>query len=115
MSWHEKLVVPDLSTSLAEVIPPRDLETRPHRVITFEVASGAEQRGLADAKVQTAPTATGPWEDEDLSGSGILTLAAGGHKPYRFSRYDRWVRVLAKSAEDADKHCDLTIYLDAVG
>ena len=115
MSWHEKFVIADLSTTLAEVIPPRDLETRPHRVITFEVAAGAEQRGIADAKVQTGPTAAGPWEDEDLSGTGIPTLAAGAHKPYRFSRYDRWVRVLAKSADDADKHCDLTIYLDAVG
>jgi len=115
MSWHEKFVVSDLSTSLVELIPPRDLETRPHRVITFEVAAGAQQRGLADAKVQTGPTAAGAWEDEDLSGSGIPTLAAGSHKPYRFSRYDRWVRVLAKSAEDADKRCDLTVYLDAVG
>ena len=115
MSWHEKFIVSDLSTSLAEVIPPRDLETRPHRVITFEVAGGAEQRGLADVSIQTAPTAAGPWEDEDLSGTGIPTLAVGAHKPYRFSRYDRWVRVLAKSADDADKHCDLTIYFDAVG
>ena len=48
MSWHEKFVIVDLSTSLVEVIPPRDLETRPHRVITLEVAAGAEQRGLAD-------------------------------------------------------------------
>jgi hypothetical protein len=37
MSWHEKFEIADLSTTLAEVIPPRDLETRPHRVITFEV------------------------------------------------------------------------------
>ncbi|MFB3882700.1 MAG: hypothetical protein ACE149_15645 [Armatimonadota bacterium] len=115
MSWHEKFEIADLSTSLVEVIPPRDLETRPHRVITFEVADGAEQRGLADVKVQTGPTAAEPWEDEDLSATGIPTLAAGAHKPYRFSRYDRWVRVLAQSATDADKQCNLIVYLDAVG
>ena len=29
MSWHEKLIVSDLSISLVEVIPPGDLETCP--------------------------------------------------------------------------------------
>jgi len=46
---------------------------------------------------------------------GIGLDGRGGHKPYRFSRYDRWARVLAQSATDANKHCGLTFYLDAVG
>jgi len=113
--YHEAITKQAVSKSAAEVIlPPRDLDTRPRRVLTFSNAGGSGKLALADAKVQHGPTASGPWIDEDLSGSGIPTLAAGSNAVYRMDRADRWVRVLAQGGA-GEGQSDLTVYLDAYG
>jgi hypothetical protein len=113
--YHEAVTKLAVSKSDPEVVlPPRDLDTRPRRVLSFSVAGGSGKLALANAKVQLGPTATGPWFDEDLSGTGIPTLAAGSNAVYRMDRADHWLRVLAQGAT-ATGQTDLTVYLDAAG
>jgi len=113
-AWREAVAAEELGTSELElIIPPRDLGMRPHRVITVAVAAGADQCGLADATLETGPTAAGPWFTENLTASGIRDLADGESGLYSFTSYGRFLRFSAKAAVEAEKHCDLTVYLDA--
>lgn len=113
-AYREQITAEEVSTTELEVVlPPRDLGMRPNRVLTFEVAAGTGQCGLLDATVETGPDEDGPWEAEDLTGTGIPSLGGGDHYPYRFTRHDRFVRVRARAVTEGGKHCDLTIYVDA--
>jgi hypothetical protein len=80
------------------------------KTVTFSNAAGGA--ALADCKIEVGPTATGPWLAEDLTGTGLPTLAAGAAGAYRMTKADRWLRVQAKAA---GANCNLTVYLDAVG
>jgi hypothetical protein len=112
--WREQIAAEAVGTDALEVvIAPRDLDGRPHRVITVEVAAGEDQCGLADATVETGPTAAGPWFAESIGSSGIPTLGDGDSGVYQFTGYGRFLRVQAKAAVSEGKHCDLTVWLDA--
>jgi hypothetical protein len=113
-AWREVVTAgPIGSDALEVVLDPRDLGERPHRVVTVAVAGGASQCGLADATIETGPTAAGPWFAESLGSSGIATLGDGENGVLAFTSYSRFLRVSAKAAVEAEKHCDLTVYLDA--
>lgn len=108
-AWREEILKEDVSTSALEVIlPPRDLGMRPARVLT--VSNAAAGAALVDAEIEVAPRDTGPWFAEDITSSGIPTLAAGASAVYRMTRYDRFVRFRAQAA---GANCDLTVWLDA--
>jgi hypothetical protein len=110
-TYHESVTKNGVSQAALEVIlPPRDLGEYPMKTVTFSNAAGGA--ALADAKVEIGPTASGPWLAEDLTGTGIPTLAAGASAAYRMTKVDRWLRVQAKAAA---ANCNLTVYLDAVG
>jgi hypothetical protein len=110
-TYHESVTKNGVSQAALEVIlPPRDLGEYPMKTVTFSNAAGGA--ALADAKVEIGPTASGPWLTEDLTGTGIPTLAAGASAAYRTTKVDRWLRVQAKAA---GANCNLTVYLDAVG
>jgi hypothetical protein len=101
------------TTDLVLVMPPRDLGERPNRVITVAVAAGVNRCGLAAASVETGPTADGPWFSQSLGSSGFAALDAGENGVLTFTSYSRFLRMSLKAAVEAQKHCDLTIYLDA--
>lgn len=110
--YHETVTKEAVSQAELEVVlPPRDLGTLPKRTLTFSCAGDF---ALAEAKVQVGPTEAGPWVDEDLTGTGIPTLAPGSADACRMDKADRWVQVLAKGAT-GEGQTDLTIYLDAIG
>jgi hypothetical protein len=110
-TYHESVTKSDVSTAAPEVIlPPRDLGEHPLRTVTLSNAAGGA--ALADCAIELAPTANGPWLAEDLSGTGLPTLAAGAAEAYRMTKVDRWLRVRAQAA---DANCELTVYLDALG
>lgn len=110
-TYHESVTKTGVSQAALEVIlAARDLGEYPMKTVTLSnAAAGA---ALADCAIEIGPTADGPWIAEDLSGTGLPTLAAGASEAYRMTKVDRWLRVQAKAA-GAD--CDLTVYLDAVG
>ncbi len=109
--YHESVTTEGVSDSgLQVVLPPRDLGTLPKRTITLENAAGGA--ALADCKIEVGPTENGPWLEEDLTGTGLPTLAAGAAGAYRMDKADRWVRVRAQAAGAG---CDLTVYVDALG
>jgi len=113
-AWREIVTAEAVGSDALEVVlPPRDLGGRPHRVITVDVADGESQCGLADATIETGPTAAGPWFAESLGTSGIATLGAGESGVLSMAFYGRFLRVSAQAAIEAEKHCDLTVYLDA--
>ena len=113
-AWREELAADAVDTSALEVVvPPRDLGGRPNRVITVAVAAGASQCGLQAASVECGPTAAGPWFAQSLGTSGIATLNAGQSGVLSLTSYQRFMRMSARAAVEVDKHCDLTIYLDA--
>ncbi len=109
--YAEKVTKEDVSTSALEVIlPPRDLQIYPRKTLTFEnAATGA---ALADCEVELGPTSDGPWLAEDLTGTGIPTLAAGASAAYRMEKVDRYLRVRAQAA---GANCDLSVHVNAVG
>ena len=107
-AYHEVATKTDLGTELTVIIPPRELDTRPRRVITAQVSG----RALADLKVQLGPTQDGPWFDEDLSSAGLPTLAAEHAGVYRMDKIDRFLQIQAKAAA-GEEQCDLTVWLDA--
>ena len=110
-TYHESVTKNEVSQDALEVVlPPRDLGEYPMKTVTLENAPGGV--ALADCSIEVGPTADGPWLAEDLSGSGLPTLAAGGAGAYRMSKVDRWLRVLAKAAGAG---CNLSVHLDAVG
>ena len=110
-TYHESVTKNGVSqASLEVVLPPRDLGEYPMKTITFSNAVGGA--ALADCKIDVGPTASGPWLAEDLTGTGLPTLAAGSAGAYRMMKVDRWLRVQAKAA---GANCDLTVHLDAVG
>ena len=110
-TYHESVTKTGVSQAALEVIlPPRDLGEYPMKTITLSNAGGGA--ALADCAIEIGPTGDGPWLAEDLSATGLPTLAAGASEAYRMTEVDRWLRVQAKAA-GAD--CDLTVYLDAVG
>jgi len=110
-TYHESVTKNGVSQAALEVIlPPRDLGEYPMKTVTLSNAAGGA--ALADAKIEVGPTASGPWFAEDLTGTGIPTLAAGASAAYRMTKVDRWLRVQAKAA---GANCNLTVYLDAVG
>jgi hypothetical protein len=80
------------------------------KTITLSHTAGGAAR--ADCAIEVGPTANGPWLAEDLSSTGLPTLAAGASEAYRMTKVDRWLRVQAKAAGAG---CNLTVYLDAVG
>ena len=110
-TYHESVTKNGVSQAGLEVIlPPRDLGEYPMKTITLSNAVGGA--ALADCAIEVGPTANGPWLAEDLTGTGIPTLAAGASAAYRMTKVDRWLRVQAKAA---GANCNLTVYLDAVG
>ena len=110
-TYHESVTKAGVSQAALEVIlPPRDLGEYPMKTVTLSNAAGGA--ALADCAIEIGPTGDGPWLAEDLSSTGLPTLAAGASEAYRMTRVDRWLRVQAMAA-GAD--CDLTVYLDAVG
>jgi hypothetical protein len=110
-TYHESVTKNGVSQAALEVIlPPRDLGEYPMKTITLNNAAGGA--ALADAKIEVGPTASGPWLAEDLTGTGIPTLAPGASAAYRMTKVDRWLRVQAKATGAG---CNLTVYLDAVG
>ncbi len=112
--WREQIEAEAVGDdALQVVIGPRDLGCRPHRVVTVLVADGEDQCGLADATIETGPSATGPWFEETITSSGIESLDAGESGVYQFTGYGRFLRVSAKAATEEGKHCDLTVWLDA--
>jgi hypothetical protein len=113
--WHESLTKLAVSKEALEVVlPPRDLDEMPRRVVTVTAAAGEGKLDLADADIQLGPTDAGPWFDEDIAASGIPTLGPGDSGVYRMDRADRWLRVIAKGV-DSEGQTDLTICLDAFG
>ncbi len=110
-TYHESVTKNGVSQAVLEVIlPPRDLGEYPMKTIT--VANAVGGAALVDCAIEVGPTANGPWLAEDLSATGLQTLAAGAAEAYHMTKTDRWLRVQAKAA-DAD--CNLTVHLDAVG
>jgi len=110
-TYHETVTKNGVSQAALEVVlPPRDLGEYPMKTITLSNAAGGA--ALADCAIEVGPTANGPWLAEDLSATGLQTLAAGASEAYRMTKVDRWLRVQAKAA---GANCDLTVYLDAVG
>ncbi len=111
--WSETLEIGAVHTDALEVvIPPRNLDHWPARVLTVENAAGGA--ALVDLKIEHGPTEEGPWFAEDLSGSTLPTLAAGANGVWRGTRYDRCVRVRAQAAVAEGKSCTLTLHLDAL-
>jgi len=112
--YHETITKLAVAKPALELIAVRDLGIMPRRALTFSVAGGSGKLALVDAKLELGPTQNGPWIAEDLSGTGIPTLAAGASAVYRMDRVDRWLRVRAQGAT-ATGQTDLTVYLDAMG
>ena len=110
-TYHESVTKNGVSQAALEaILPPRDLGEYPMKTVTLSNAAGGA--ALADCKIEVGPTANGPWLAEDLTGTGLPTLAAGAAGAYRMTKVDRWLRVQAKAAGAG---CNLTVYLDAVG
>ncbi len=110
-TYHESVTKNSVSQAALEVIlPPRDLGEYPMKTITLANAAGGA--ALADCAIEIGPTANGPWFAEDLSGTGLPTLAAGAAAAHRMTKVDRWLRVQAKAV---GVNCNLTVHLDAVG
>jgi hypothetical protein len=112
--YRETVTKEAVNKPALEVIMVRDLGIMPRRALTFSVASGSGKLGLADVAIELGPTENGPWIAEDLSGTGIPTLAAGADAAYRMDRVDRWLRVRAQGVT-ATGQTDVTVYLDAMG
>ena len=96
-TYHENVTKTGVSQAALEVIlPPRDLGEYPMKTVTLGNAAGGA--ALADCAIEVGPTADGPWLAEDLSGTGLPTLAAGASEAYRTTKVDRWLRVQGRGS-----------------
>lgn len=115
IGFHETYLVENLGTTLEDVIPAQEFESRTQFVIVASNAIGAGAgKALADFDVDFGPTAIGPWFTEDVTSTGLETLAVGASDVFRVQRHDRWFRVRAKAAADGGNECNLTVHLDVL-